>query len=164
MRLYHGSSCVVQSPDVARSRGNLDFGRGFYATSIKSQSETWARRKAALEKGAAFVNEYDLDEGKLEGCAILRFPNPDEKWVRFVCDCRRGGGAFKNYDLIIGGVANDRVYYAVDMFYQGGISRRRSKRFAITRSTTNGASSANPSLTMRCVSLERARSMPREGY
>lgn len=34
MKLYHGSSCVVQAPDVAKSRTNLDFGRGFYTTSV----------------------------------------------------------------------------------------------------------------------------------
>ena len=62
MRLYHGSSRRVQSPEVAKSRSNLDFGQGFYTTSIKSQAETWARRKAALEKGMAFVNEYELDD------------------------------------------------------------------------------------------------------
>lgn len=119
MRLYHGSSRVVQLPDVAKSRSNLDFGRGFYTTSIRGQPQTWARRKAALEKGEAYVNEYELDEGKLAGRAILRFSDPDERWVRFVCDCRRGGDAFRGYDLVVGGVANDRVYYAVDMFYQG---------------------------------------------
>ena len=119
MRLYHGSSRVVRSPAVAMSRSNLDLGQGFYTTSIKSQVENWARRKAGLEKGKACVNEYNLDEDKLEGRAILRFADPDEQWVRFVCDCRRGSDAFKDYDLIVGGAANDRVYYAVDMFYQG---------------------------------------------
>lgn len=31
----------------------------------------------------------------------------------------RGGTAWRDYDLIVGGVANDKVYFAVDMYYQG---------------------------------------------
>lgn len=67
----------------------------------------------------AYINEYDFDEDKLEGHAILKFSQPGERWFRFVCDCRQDTTAFKNYDLIVGGVANDKVYYAVNMFYQG---------------------------------------------
>lgn len=69
MKLYHGSSCIVRSPDVAKSRRNLDFGQGFCTTSIRSQAETWAQRKAALEEGGAYINEYEFDEGSLERCA-----------------------------------------------------------------------------------------------
>ena len=32
MKLYHGSSVVVQTPDVDHSREKIDFGRGFYVT------------------------------------------------------------------------------------------------------------------------------------
>lgn len=34
MRLYHSSSVVVERPDLDHSRKYLDFGRGFYLTSI----------------------------------------------------------------------------------------------------------------------------------
>ena len=44
MRLYHGSSQEIPQPDAAKSRRNLDFGQGFYTTSVKSQAETWALR------------------------------------------------------------------------------------------------------------------------
>lgn len=43
MKLFHGSNTVVDRPDVARSRDRLDFGRGFYLTSVKKQAELWAR-------------------------------------------------------------------------------------------------------------------------
>lgn len=41
MKLFHGSNTVVDRPDVARSRDRLDFGRGFYLTSVKKQAELW---------------------------------------------------------------------------------------------------------------------------
>ncbi len=118
MRLYHGSSCVVERPDVTYSRGNLDFGRGFYATSYAHQAESWALRKAAVQHAGAFVSEYDMAEA-FDEYHVLRFDQPDEKWVRFVCDCRKGADVYKGYDLIVGGVADDKVYFAVDMYYRG---------------------------------------------
>lgn len=118
MRLFHGSTCVVIHPAVRKSRPNLDFGPGFYLTSFSEQAEDWARRKAFLEGASAYVNCYDVRD-ELQECKVLRFPEPNEDWVEFVCACRRGEDAWKDYDVVIGGVADDRVYYAVDMYYQG---------------------------------------------
>ena len=49
----------------------------------------------------------------------LEFKEPDADWVDFVCHCRRGGSQYKGYDLIIGGVADDKVYEAVSMYFKG---------------------------------------------
>ncbi len=118
MKLYHGSSFKVTHPDISFSRINLDFGIGFYATSYVEQARNWALRKSGLAGTHAFINEYDLSED-LSKFRVLKFEETNEEWVQFVCNCRRGGNEFRNYDLIIGGVANDKVFYAVDMFYQG---------------------------------------------
>lgn len=40
-------------------------------------------------------------------------------WVEFVCECRRGGTAFRRYALIIGEDADDRVFAAVQMYFDG---------------------------------------------
>jgi hypothetical protein len=100
------------------SRGNLDFGRGFYLTSYREQAEDWARRKGFLARAKSIVNQYDVDEA-FDTCRMRRFLEADAEWVEFVCSCRRGEDGWKEYDLIVGGVADDRVYYAVDMYYQG---------------------------------------------
>lgn len=118
MILYHGSTEAVRHPDASRSRANLDFGRGFYLTSYREQARDWAARKAFLAGSRGIVNEYDVEDD-LDGCKVLRFPEADARWVKFVCACRRGEDAWRDFDVIVGGVANDRVYYAVDMYYQG---------------------------------------------
>ena len=118
MILYHGSTSVVLKPLVEKSRGNLDFGRGFYMTSYLEQANNWALRKARMTHASAFINEYEVPDA-LDNVRLLRFEEPSAEWVEFVCDCRRGGNRYRNYDLIIGGVADDRVYFAVDMYYQG---------------------------------------------
>lgn len=59
MRLYHASTVVIEKPDVQHSRDNLDFGRGFYLTSVREQAMRYAERftrrgKAAFVKRASF--------------------------------------------------------------------------------------------------------------
>lgn len=61
MKLYHASDIVIENPDVYHSREHLDFGRGFYLTSMRSQAEKYAQR-FLLRGKRAFVNEYLLDE------------------------------------------------------------------------------------------------------
>ncbi|MCR5770301.1 MAG: DUF3990 domain-containing protein [Butyrivibrio sp.] len=39
MRVYHGSVEIVKTPDVLHSYRPLDFGKGFYVTTVKEQAE-----------------------------------------------------------------------------------------------------------------------------
>ena len=61
MIVYHGSNMVVEHPDVNHSYRDLDFGRGFYVTTVKEQAEKWAKRKASFSKesGRAILNVSD---------------------------------------------------------------------------------------------------------
>lgn len=44
MRVYHGSYCIVDKPDISFSRDSLDFGKGFYVTNIEKQAISWTDR------------------------------------------------------------------------------------------------------------------------
>ena len=118
MKVYHGSNIAVVHPDISHSRSYLDFGRGFYVTTVKDQAENWARRKALRAGLTPTVSVYDMDD-VISSIRFLQFENNDEAWLDFVCDCRRGGDLYRSYDLIFGGVANDKVYAAVDLYYRG---------------------------------------------
>lgn len=48
MIVYHGSIEAVEKPDVGHSYRRLDFGTGFYVTTVREQAERWARRKADI--------------------------------------------------------------------------------------------------------------------
>ena len=41
MIVYHGSDIVVEKPDVLHSYRPLDFGKGFYVTSVRDKAERW---------------------------------------------------------------------------------------------------------------------------
>ena len=44
MKLYHSSYVSVTKPDIIHSRDYLDFGKGFYLTSIHEQAVRYAQR------------------------------------------------------------------------------------------------------------------------
>lgn len=124
MKVYHSSTCIVDLPDVDHSRSNLDFGKGFYVTTMKSQAVSYAQR--FLRRGKrAFLNTYDLDESAMRGFRVLSFDAYDDHWLDFVMECRRGGSG-GSWDVVLGGIANDRVFATVDLFSAGEISRQEA--------------------------------------
>jgi len=125
MIVYHGSSEVVRQPDILHSYRALDFGKGFYVTTVREQAERWARRKASMVGGRAIVNQYQMDDDMTE-LQVKRFPDDLSDWIEFVCDCRDGKLGYQDYDLIIGKVANDKVFRVVDMYHSGIWDKERA--------------------------------------
>ncbi len=118
MIVYHGSIEIIRKPDISFSKRYLDFGRGFYLTTVQVQAERWALRKGQRSGKTAIVSMYDLSDD-LSGFRLLTFVNENEAWLDFVCGCRRGEDIGSQYDIIIGNVANDDVFKTVDMYLRG---------------------------------------------
>lgn len=118
MIVYHGSTEIIQMPDVNHSKKYLDFGKGFYLTTYEEQAKKWAIRKGMRQGKGAFVNVYDLDEN-WNNYRILSFDKEDDKWLDFVCSCRKGEMLNKEFDIIIGSVADDDVFKTVDLYFRG---------------------------------------------
>ena len=127
MIVYHGSSGAVPRPDTRHSYRALDFGRGFYVTTVLEQAERWARRKADLFGGKAVVTQYRMSDDP-SGLRVRRFDDDLAEWIEFVCDCRDDGPDYQQYDLIIGKVANDKVFRVVDMYHAGIWDKARALR------------------------------------
>ena len=126
MIVYHGSSVVVERPDVLHSYHPLDFGKGFYVTTVYEQAERWARRKASLfGTDTAIVNRYQLSDDR-SGFRLKTFDEDLVEWIDFVCRCRDGALDYEAYDLIYGKVANDKVFRVVDMYKSGIWDRDRA--------------------------------------
>ena len=121
MRVYHSSSVAVEHPDIVHSRNYLDFGRGFYVTTLKQQAEQYARR-FTLRGLSAFLNEYEFDEDKLGQLLIRRFDCYDEEWLDFVMACRSGSDE-STYDVVFGGIANDKIFRTIDLYFSGDITK-----------------------------------------
>ena len=74
MIVYHGSNMEVATPFVHLGRKNLDFGKGFYVTTLQEQAKRWAETIVRLRpRGTAIINKYELDyEGHPIKCS--RYP------------------------------------------------------------------------------------------
>ena len=126
MTVYHGSIITVDKPDVNHSYRPLDFGKGFYVTSIREQAERWAKRKAALlNSDKAIINVYEMKD-KTDGLKVKTFAPDLLEWIDFVCECRDGKKEYLLYDLICGKVADDRVFRVVDMYHSGIWDKERA--------------------------------------
>ena len=125
MIVYHGSSEIVNHPDIIHSYRALDFGKGFYVTSVQEQAERWAKRKSDLYGGHPIVNRYWMEDD-IKGFKVKTFPEDRLEWIDFVCNCRDGGTDYQNYDVIIGKVANDKVFRVVDMYHSGIWDKQRA--------------------------------------
>jgi hypothetical protein len=121
MKLFHSSSQIVTKPDVYHSREFLDFGKGFYLTTIEEQALAYAK-KFTTRSRTAYLNIYEFDESQCEQWQILKFQSYDEEWLDFVMDCRSGNDG-SSWDLVVGGIANDRVFRTVDLYFSGDISK-----------------------------------------
>ncbi|MBO4729605.1 MAG: DUF3990 domain-containing protein [Spirochaetaceae bacterium] len=129
MKLYHSSTVIVDKPLVSFGRDNLDFGKGFYATNMKLQAEKWIQRFIMLGKNC-YVNIYDYNDVEAKSnYKYKNFPEYNEEWLDFILDCRSGSKIFQNYDIIEGGIANDKVFNTVELFFQHLID----KQTALTR-------------------------------
>ena len=123
MKLYHGSTVIVDKPLVSYGRDNLDFGKGFYTTSMQNQAEKWVQRFISLGK-KGIINIYNFDDDNIQTkYRYKKFTEYNEEWLDFVLACRGGSNEYHNYDIIEGGIANDKVFNTVELFFTGLIDK-----------------------------------------
>ena len=123
MVLYHTSTIPVESPDTIHSRDYLDFGKGFYLTTIQEQAVRYGQRFLQRQR-EAWLNTYELDYSPNEW-RELRFESYDKAWLRFIAACRAGNDK-SEYDIVIGGIANDKVIRTLDRYFEGELSERQA--------------------------------------
>lgn len=121
MIIYHGSTELVEKPEIRASDNFLDFGTGFYTTTSYAQAERWARIKMRREnKDIGYVSVYEFDFEKAETEAIIyRYHEADINWLQFVVNNRKGESIAELIDMHIGPVADDNVYRSIRLFETG---------------------------------------------
>lgn len=138
MVLYHGSSVEVSQPEILSAERALDFGAGFYTTTDREQAERWARRVTVRNCAAqAVLNIYELDESALKKLSVKRFRSAGRQWLEFVCRHRREIGLKEMYDVIIGPVADDRVYRVMVQFENGELDTQEALKRLKTEKLTD---------------------------
>lgn len=113
MKLYHGSNVQIGKIDLALSRPNKDFGRGFYLTEDAAQAMRMAEQKVHLLGGEPTLNVYEFDESLLKASwlKVKIFEGYTEEWAEFVL-ANRNRSAQKpvhDFDIVVGAIADDKV-------------------------------------------------------
>ena len=125
MKVYHASSISVPHPDTLHSRAYLDFGPGFYVTTIERQAMDYGQR--FIRRGReAWLNIYEMSE-EFDGLNILTFEAYDETWLDFVSECR-AGRIQGNWDIVRGGITDDKVFRTLDLYFAGYINKQEALR------------------------------------
>lgn len=110
MIVYHGSENKIEKPIHKGSRQGTDFGSGFYCTENLLMAKSWC----GLRNGQ-YINKYDLD---MTGLKIKEY-HLDLEWLLFVCYNRSNLDVEidnRDYDVIIGPTADDKLYRTVQNF------------------------------------------------
>jgi len=129
MKVFHGTNIVIEQPKIINRFKTLDFGEGFYTTENENQAKDFAikvceRRSPTL---CPIVNCYEFDED-INKLSVLKFDAPNEKWLDFIVERRQGIASSKQYDLIIGPVANDDVFGTIILYEAGQLDKESAIR------------------------------------
>jgi len=124
--LYHGSKSGISGRIAPISREHCDFGRGFYMGTEPYQPLTLI---SDFERSRFYVISLDLTDLR-----VFRV-SPDIEWAMLVAYYRgkmddvRGTELYDHYakmaggfDVIVGSIADDRMFYVLDNFFLGNIT------------------------------------------
>lgn len=150
MLIYHASDVVVDKPDTRHSRTNLDFGIGFYATVIKEQAERYAQR-FILRNRKGILNVYEYSP--VDSLNIKCFDAYDSEWLDFVAACRMGEIVYKQYDVICGGIANDRVFNTLDLYFSNQMTKEEALKRLIFEKPNQQLCFTNQEAINSCVTF-----------
>jgi transcriptional regulator with XRE-family HTH domain len=124
--LFHGSKSGIKGDIAPISRTHCDFGKGFYMGSDPCQPLTLI---SDFEKSKLYVVSLDMS-----GLRVLHV-QPDMEWAMLVAYNRGKMEGIRDtelydhyaklaqgYDVIVGCIANDRMFYVLDNFFLGNIT------------------------------------------
>ena len=124
--LYHGSKSGIVGDIAPKSREMCDFGKGFYMGTEPGQPLTLI---CDFDKSKFYI--VSIDTKALDTVEI----KADLDWAMLVAfhrgrmDKIKGTSFYEKYcridagkDLVIGSIANDRMFYVLDNFFMGNIT------------------------------------------
>lgn len=124
--LYHGSKSGIKGFIAPISRERCDFGKGFYMGTEPYQPLTLI---SDFEKSKFYVISLDLTDLRvlnvspnLEWAMLVAFNRGKMDEVRGTTIYKRYAEMAKGYDVIVGSIANDRMFYVLDNFFLGNIT------------------------------------------
>lgn len=127
LKLYHGSNVAIDKIDLTMGHINKDFGKGFYLTTLLSQANEMAKRKANQYLDAKpVVTTFLFDDAVLKSdeLNVKVFSEVCEEWAMFILQNRKASrtGFKHDFDIVVGPIADDGVVQQLDLFEMGIIT------------------------------------------
>lgn len=124
--LYHGSKSGIRGIIAPISRERCDFGQGFYMGTDWTQPLTLIcnypeARIYTLRVDLTGLRILDMEAG-LEWALLIAYHRGKMEAVQNTAIYRRFANLSKDYDMVIGYVANDRMFVVLDRFFHGEIT------------------------------------------
>lgn len=141
--LFHGTTYDFTEINIRNGKGYKDFGKGFYATAVKSHAENIAKRnKYRLEAREAKIKQrnpnfkvkvyqaycYNLefDDSYLENPRELKikvFKTADKEWMRFILRNRDCEMSAHDFDIVIGPTADENTVTIINAYKEELIAK-----------------------------------------
>lgn len=124
--LYHGSKSGIEGKIEPKSRSQCDFGKGFYMGTEPSQALTLI---CDYDKSKFYIVSVDTSElnmvevpADIEWAMLVAYHRGRMETIKGTSFYEKYQNMSKNMDLVIGSIANDRMFYVIDNFFIGNVT------------------------------------------
>ena len=126
MLLYHGSKAGIEGAIEPKSRKQCDFGKGFYMGTEPSQALTLI---CDYEKSKFYIVSIGTDElaqvevpANIDWAMLVAYHRGRMEKINGTAFYNKYRDMTANKDLIIGNIANDRMFFVIDNFFVGNVT------------------------------------------
>ncbi len=124
--LYHGSKAGIEGAIEPKSRKQCDFGKGFYMGTEPSQALTLI---CDYEKSKFYIVSVDMDKlthievpADIDWAMLVAYHRGRMEKINSTAFYNKYRDMTANKDLIIGNIANDRMFFVIDNFFIGNVT------------------------------------------
>lgn len=124
--LYHGSKSGIDGTIAPKSRDKCDFGKGFYMGTEQTQPLTlicnYPKAKIyTLSVDLSGLKIMDIEVG-LDWALLVAYNRGKMETVKGTSIYNRYADLDKSCDMVVGYIANDRMFVVLDRFFNGEIT------------------------------------------
>ena len=124
--LYHGSKSGIEGSIEPKSRKQCDFGKGFYMGTDPGQTLTLI---CDYEKSKFYIVSVSMDNlahievpADIDWAMLVAYHRGKMKKINSTPFYNKYHDMTANKDLIIGNIANDRMFFVIDNFFVGNVT------------------------------------------
>lgn len=124
--LYHGSKFGIEGPIEPKSRKQCDFGSGFYMGTDPGQALTLI---CDFEKSKFYMVSINMEEldyldvpANIDWAMLVAYHRGKMEKIKGTPFHSKYSNMAGKKDLVIGSIADDRMFYVIDNFFVGNIT------------------------------------------